>query len=118
MRATGLLLHQRRSGQIEGNQVVFTPIPPRSRFPVKVTVVAWQYGVAGKVQTAEPVERSFYILKPSGMAAFNEAASMSVMAHSIMRKQEAESLLILYMAIHWITECGMNNSLNLPKSTV
>ena len=56
--------------EIEGNQVVFTPIPPRSRFPVKVTVVAWQYGVAGKVQTAEPVERSFYILKPSGMAAF------------------------------------------------
>ena len=56
--------------EIEGDQIVFTPIPPRSKFPVKVTVVAWQYGVAGKVQTAEPVERSFYILKPSGMAAF------------------------------------------------
>ena len=30
---------------------------------VKVTVVAWQYGLKGKVQTAEPVERSFYIYK-------------------------------------------------------
>ena len=49
--------------EIEGEQIVFTPIPPRSKFPVKVTVVAWQYGIAGKVQTAEPVERSFYILK-------------------------------------------------------
>ena len=47
--------------EIEGDQIVFTPIPPRSKFPVKVTVVAWQYGIAGKVQTAEPVERSFYI---------------------------------------------------------
>ena len=45
------------------NTLEFTPIPPRSRFPVKVTVVAWQYGLKGKVQTAEPVERSFYINK-------------------------------------------------------
>ena len=49
--------------EIKGDQIVFTPIPPRSKFPVKVTVVAWQYGIAGKVQTAEPVERNFYILK-------------------------------------------------------
>ena len=49
--------------EIEGDQIVFTPISPRSKFPVKVTVVAWQYGIAGKVQTAEPVERNFYILK-------------------------------------------------------
>lgn len=44
-------------------KIVFTPIPPRSKFPVKVTVVAWQYGLQGKVQTADPVERSFYIYK-------------------------------------------------------
>ncbi len=56
--------------EIEGDQIVFTPIPPRSKFPVKVTVVAWQYGIAGKVQTAEPVEHSFYILKSGGMAEF------------------------------------------------
>lgn len=47
--------------EVSGNELRFTPIPPRSRFPIKVTVVAWQYGIAGKVQTAEPVERSFYI---------------------------------------------------------
>ena len=56
--------------EIEGDQIVFTPIPPRSKFPVKVTVVAWQYGIAGKVQTAEPVERSFYILKSGETADF------------------------------------------------
>ena len=56
--------------EIEGDQIVFTPIPPSSKYPVKVTVVAWQYGIAGKVQTAEPVERSFYILKSGGMAEF------------------------------------------------
>lgn len=46
---------------IEGDRLYFTPIPPRSKLPVKVTVVAWQYGLAGAYQTAEPVERSFYI---------------------------------------------------------
>ena len=49
--------------EVSGNELRFTPIPPRSRFPIKVTVVAWQYGIAGKVQTAEPVERSFYIFQ-------------------------------------------------------
>lgn len=47
--------------EIIDGKVVFTPIPPRSKFPLKVTVVAWQYGLSGKVQTAELVERSFYI---------------------------------------------------------
>ena len=45
--------------EIEGNKLIFTQIPPRSKFPLKVTVVAWQYGLVGKVQTAEPIERSF-----------------------------------------------------------
>lgn len=49
--------------EIKENKVVFTAIPPRAKYPVKVTVVAWQYGIAGKVQTAEPVERSFYICR-------------------------------------------------------
>ena len=47
--------------EIDGNKLVFTPIPPRSKYPLKVTVVAWQYGLAGKVQTAAPIERSFFI---------------------------------------------------------
>ena len=49
--------------EIRGNKVIFTKIPPRSRYPLKVTVVAWQYGIAGKVQTAEPVERTFFIVE-------------------------------------------------------
>lgn len=48
---------------VSGDTLSFTPIPPRSRFPMKVTVVAWQYGIAGSIQTAEPVERSFYIVR-------------------------------------------------------
>lgn len=47
--------------EIKGNKLVFTPIPPRAKYPLKVTVVAWQYGLKDKIQSAEPVERSFYI---------------------------------------------------------
>lgn len=47
--------------EVQGDTLHITSIPPRTKMPVKVTVVAWQYGIAGKVQTAEPVERSFYI---------------------------------------------------------
>ncbi len=49
--------------EIVDGKIVFTDIPPRAKFPVKVTVAAWQYGLAGKVMTAEPVERSFFIEK-------------------------------------------------------
>ena len=49
--------------EIKGDKLVLAKIPPRAKFPVKVTVVAWQYGRSGepKVQTAEAVEQSFYI---------------------------------------------------------
>lgn len=47
--------------EIDEDRIVSTPIPPRTKFPVRVTIVAWQYGIAGEVQTAEPIERSFYI---------------------------------------------------------
>lgn len=49
--------------EIKGDKLVLTKIPPRAKFPVKVAVVAWQYGRSGepKVQTAEAVEQSFYI---------------------------------------------------------
>ncbi|WP_460966672.1 hypothetical protein [Spirosoma migulaei] len=48
---------------IEGNELIFTKIPPRSKLPIKVTVVAWQYGTSAgeKVQSAVPVERTFFI---------------------------------------------------------
>jgi hypothetical protein len=49
--------------EVKGNQLVLTAIPPRTRFPVKVTVVAWQYGrsIEPKIRSAEPVTQTFYI---------------------------------------------------------
>lgn len=49
------------SACLKGDEIVFTKIPPRAKFPLKITVVAWQYGVKEKVQSAQPVERSFNI---------------------------------------------------------
>jgi len=50
--------------QVKNGKLIFTRIPPRSKFPVKVTLVAWQYGRSAepKVQTAEPVVQSFWIV--------------------------------------------------------
>ncbi|MES2775579.1 MAG: hypothetical protein V4722_15495 [Bacteroidota bacterium] len=48
---------------VKNNKLEFTKIPPRTKFPVKVTVVAWQYGKSGALQSAEPVEQSFYITR-------------------------------------------------------
>ncbi|MBV8782355.1 MAG: hypothetical protein JO353_13240 [Phycisphaerae bacterium] len=49
----------------DGN-ISFTPLPPRSKFPIEVTVVAWQWGrsIDPKIQSAKPVERTFLILPP------------------------------------------------------
>jgi hypothetical protein len=51
--------------EIHGDKLVFTPIPPRSKMPISVTVVAWQWGrsVEPAVQTAQPVEKTFRIVK-------------------------------------------------------
>ncbi|MBB4034200.1 hypothetical protein GGR21_000085 [Dysgonomonas hofstadii] len=49
--------------EIIKDKLIITKIPPRAKYPVKVTVVAWQYGIEGKYKTAEAVERSFYIRK-------------------------------------------------------
>jgi hypothetical protein len=45
--------------------LTFTPIPPKSKLPVAVAIVAWQYGrsAAPKLKTAAPVEQTFYITK-------------------------------------------------------
>jgi hypothetical protein len=48
---------------IDGNKLTFTKIPPKAKLPIKVTVVAWQYGVTNKVQTAEPVEVTFNLTR-------------------------------------------------------
>lgn len=48
---------------IKNNELIFTKIPPSTRFPIKVTVVAYQWGRSKEpqVQTAPYVERIFYI---------------------------------------------------------
>lgn len=47
----------------DGRTLVFTPVPPRARRPVKITVVAWQWGRAAepKVRSAAPVERTLLL---------------------------------------------------------
>ena len=46
--------------------LTFTPIPPRAKFPVKVTVVAWQWGRSGSngIQSAKPMTNQFSINGP------------------------------------------------------
>ena len=48
---------------IEGNTLKLTRIPPRAKMPVKVTVTAYQWGrsIEPRIQSAEPVERTFLI---------------------------------------------------------
>jgi hypothetical protein len=56
---------QEGTAELKNGKLILTTIPPRAKFPVKVTVVAWQYGrsIEPKVQTAESVSRTFYIEK-------------------------------------------------------
>ena len=51
--------------EIKGNILTFTGIPVKSRYPLKVTVVAGQYGRgnSSKLKTAQPAERTFFISK-------------------------------------------------------
>ena len=53
--------------RIEGNRLVFTPLPPRTTKPVPVTVIAWQRGRPNppQVQTATPIERTFLYGDPA-----------------------------------------------------
>lgn len=50
--------------EVHGDRLMFTAIPPRSRLPLTVTVVAWQWGRPAEpaVQSAPVVERSFRIV--------------------------------------------------------
>ena len=47
----------------DGAILRFTKIPPRAKFPIRVTIVAWQYGrtVEPRLKSAEPVTRTFFI---------------------------------------------------------
>lgn len=49
--------------RVDGDKLVFDKMPPKAKYPVKVSVVTWQYGRTGEdpVKTAEPVRRTFLI---------------------------------------------------------
>ena len=48
---------------VQGDQLVFRPIPPRAKFPLAVTVAAWQFGRSCDVPvTTEIVEQTFNLL--------------------------------------------------------
>jgi hypothetical protein len=51
--------------EVEGDTLRFTIVPSRAKFPVRVTVVAWQYGrsIEPKLKSAEPVEHTFLITR-------------------------------------------------------
>ncbi len=50
---------------IENDKLIFTKIPPKSKFPITVTVAAWQWGssVEPKIKMAEIVKQDFNIKK-------------------------------------------------------
>jgi hypothetical protein len=49
--------------RIEGDLLEILPIPVRAKYPVPVTVVAWQWGrsTEPRLQSATPVVRTFYL---------------------------------------------------------
>ena len=49
--------------RVEGNRLLIEEMPPKSKFPVLVSVVAFQYGRSGNdpVRTAEPVRQTCFI---------------------------------------------------------
>lgn len=51
---------------IRDGTLQLTPLPPRARLPVKITVVAWQFGRGGepKLKAAVPVEQTFRLIAP------------------------------------------------------
>ena len=50
----------------DSGMLTFSAIPPRSKYPITVTVVAWQWGrsIAPFIQSAKPVEQTFSIVGP------------------------------------------------------
>jgi hypothetical protein len=50
---------------VENDKLIFTKIPPKSKFPITVTVAAWQWGRAAQpqIKMAEIIKQSFTINK-------------------------------------------------------
>jgi len=52
--------------EVEGEKLRFTAIPARTKYPIRVTVVAWLLGreAAPALRSATPVSRTFYLTAP------------------------------------------------------
>jgi alpha-glucosidase len=91
--------------EILGNQAVITPIPARAKYPVKVTVVAWQYGRSSEpaIQTAEPVERSFWISAHTILEETRTtlASPDGKQVFELYQKQNPDSTLAMYYSIRY-----------------
>lgn len=48
---------------LKNGELIFTEIPASAKYPVEVSVTAYQYGVRDKIQSATPITRTFNILK-------------------------------------------------------
>ncbi|MEY3898568.1 MAG: hypothetical protein RLZZ214_4090 [Verrucomicrobiota bacterium] len=50
---------------VRGGRLEFTSIPPRTRFPIEITVAAWQWGrhLDPKIKTAEIVRQTFQLVR-------------------------------------------------------
>jgi hypothetical protein len=53
---------------IDGDRLVFTPIPPKARYPITVVVGAWQWGrwTQPRIKRADIVKQTFRILPADG----------------------------------------------------
>lgn len=72
--------------------LTFTPLPPRAKFPVRVTVVAWQWGrsIEPKLQTAEPVERTFLLTRNASAAVDASPAKAVAFTHPGLLHTQAD----------------------------
>ena len=54
--------------ELAGGSLKLTAIPPHAKYPVKITVVAWQYGrgIEPRLKSATPVERCFMVIREMG----------------------------------------------------
>lgn len=53
-------------GYVRGNKLLISALPPKSKYPIEISVVAWQYGLDNDglaIKSAVPVERTFFLQK-------------------------------------------------------
>jgi hypothetical protein len=117
--------------EIKGNMLTFTNIPLRSRYPVKVTVVAWQYGrsLEPTIRTALAVRQTFFIVNtqaPDIPNAPRDASAAAVAASGMIELSKYAGKKYLHKAVEMLSSLcsetylatpGTNNYFLLKHST-